>query len=724
MSHADDVARYLKQVTPGDAAEALRTEAPGNELVVPRGPTPSVLRRPDRARDAAARVLSGKGVAAEDLFSIEAIILPGLRPVVDIQDGRYGAVADPWSSFESEPVRRVLERVLPSIGRIEVFGHPRVPYGGTGFIVGDNLVMTNRHVAEIFVQGLGIRDLQFRSGLGSGVDFLRERDRSDEAHFEVRDVMMVHPYWDMALLRTEGLGGRAPLSLDGRGSASTPGSDIAVIGYPAFDPRNDARVQHQVFGGIYNVKRMAPGKAGSRDRVRSFGRDVDVITHDSSTLGGNSGSCVIDVASGLVVGLHFAGRYLKANYAVAAADLARDPRIVDAGVGINDAPPADHQWLADLWDRADPRIERRGQPSTASLPVGQQLDMQRIHVRVPIDITVEIGEAQREPEVTSIGRDGQRPSQDQSTERRIVPPIDPNYLGREGFNAQFLAHETPLPEITDLESAARTDAGDTVLRYHHFSLVQHKIRRLPIMTAVNFDGRPGKRKPGNRASADYTRRGLAGLGRNDREAWALDPRLPASMQLPERFYNRDRGSFDKGHVVRRVAAAWGHSYEEMRHANADTYHVTNCAPQVGDFNQSRRGGIWGLLEDLAFEAAQDQRLCVFAGPVLHADDPPFDGFDEDGPITVQIPQSFWKVIIAKGNAGLEAFGFVLEQSLADVNFELTLEPEWAVRLKKLETIEALTGLLRFPDIYHSGDQAGTALGEALIRRADCISGLA
>ena len=40
------------------------------------------------------------------------------------------------------------------------------------------------------------------------------------------------------------------------------------------------------------------------------------MTHDSSTLGGNSGSALIDVATGRVVGLHFAGRYLEANYAV------------------------------------------------------------------------------------------------------------------------------------------------------------------------------------------------------------------------------------------------------------------------------------------------------------------------------------------------------------------------------------------------------------------------
>ena len=46
------------------------------------------------------------------------------------------------------------------------------------------------------------------------------------------------------------------------------------------------------------------------------------MTHDASTLGGNSGSAVIDIDSGDIVALHFAGEYLKANYAVPMYELA------------------------------------------------------------------------------------------------------------------------------------------------------------------------------------------------------------------------------------------------------------------------------------------------------------------------------------------------------------------------------------------------------------------
>ena len=43
------------------------------------------------------------------------------------------------------------------------------------------------------------------------------------------------------------------------------------------------------------------------------------MEHDASTLGGNSGSAVIDLETGEAVGLHFAGSYLQANYAVPAS---------------------------------------------------------------------------------------------------------------------------------------------------------------------------------------------------------------------------------------------------------------------------------------------------------------------------------------------------------------------------------------------------------------------
>jgi len=58
----------------------------------------------------------------------------------------------------------------------------------------------------------------------------------------------------------------------------------------------------------------------------------DVMFHDASTLGGNSGSCVVDLDSNQVIGLHFAGKYMQYNEAVALWRLVDDPLLRDAGV--------------------------------------------------------------------------------------------------------------------------------------------------------------------------------------------------------------------------------------------------------------------------------------------------------------------------------------------------------------------------------------------------------
>jgi len=48
-----------------------------------------------------------------------------------------------------------------------------------------------------------------------------------------------------------------------------------------------------------------------------------MLQHDATTLGGNSGSVLIDLKTGAAAGVHFRGVYRKANYAVRASELAK-----------------------------------------------------------------------------------------------------------------------------------------------------------------------------------------------------------------------------------------------------------------------------------------------------------------------------------------------------------------------------------------------------------------
>ena len=51
-------------------------------------------------------------------------------------------------------VKSTISARFPKIGRIDLPLNLLIPYGGTGFVVGDGLLMTNRHVAQLFSGGL------------------------------------------------------------------------------------------------------------------------------------------------------------------------------------------------------------------------------------------------------------------------------------------------------------------------------------------------------------------------------------------------------------------------------------------------------------------------------------------------------------------------------------------------------------------------------------------
>src|SRR5262249_47626825 len=145
----------------------------------------------------------------------------------------------------------------------------------------------------------------------------------------------------------------APLELSQRDVAAEDMVQVAAIGYPAFDTRNDATVQNDLFRHVFGVKRLQPGTAGGTVRTESFGKLVDAVRHTCSTLGGNSGSALIDLDSGKVVALHFGGRYRVTNYAVPSSALARDGRIVEAGVRFEATPPGGDPPWSRWWSLAD-----------------------------------------------------------------------------------------------------------------------------------------------------------------------------------------------------------------------------------------------------------------------------------------------------------------------------------------------------------------------------------
>jgi len=731
-SREERVASYLARVAPEhDVESLLRSDVGGFESAE----APGVHHSRESAEAGLQEIMRGRVPTPEQTANIEAIILPKIRPVLDVVDGDFNTDHPLWQKLnEDEEIRRKLREAIPSIGRIELPGHPDYPYGGTGFVVGDGLVMTNRHVAAIFASGVGMRRLSFKPGHQAGIDFLRELDRRTGPTLLVKRVVMVHPYWDMALLAVDGLTAQMkPLGLSLRDVTGDEMIEVAAIGYPAFDTRNDPDVQNDLFRRVFGVKRLQPGTLGGRQQTESFGKLVPAVRHSCSTLGGSSGSALIDLVTGEVVALHFGGRYRKINYCVPTRELARDPRVSDAGVTfagpVDKGEPPWSQW----WSRADEAVpvaiisgaagttlSQSPAPPPSSHMKGQSMLDGSVEFVVPLHITLRLGGAGRAVTMAA----GTEPESElgDDVERMVMPWHDGDYSSRSGYQPHFLdpdsgRYEVPMPLPADPKAVATAKDGGTVLRYQNFSVVMHAQRRMALFTASNLTAEPRLKKP--EAGRDYSRKGLSGLGGNDQERWFPDPRLSDAFQLPDVFYTRDDGAFDKGHIVRREDVAWGETYDILRRANGDTYHVTNCSPQVAGFNRSTLGeDNWGDLEDHVLKGAATERYCQFAGPVLDPADEVFVGSGGGGMrLKVRIPSRYWKVIVVRTEEGIASYGFILEQDLSDVSFEEFVVPSRFARfMEPLVELQQRAGIT-FPDVVLNADQHGTNEGVEVAFRA-------
>lgn len=276
---------------------------------------------PDRLKRSFAS-FAESGAVADDSDAgamTEAIILRLGRPSFLIRNDTFVIPADQrvWTD-RLRPGRANLEAAIIAVGRVELLGHPSFPWVGTAWLVESDVIVTNRHVAMEFARQSG-RDFVFRPGVGgqlmrASIDFKEEFNVAGEASVEVERVLFIAPdapgQPDMAVLKLRSTVNRQPIPM---AETSEPeGEFISVIGYPARDDRrNDPDAARSIFRDIYEKKRLAPGKIQSDDRA-----DALVLRHDCSTLGGNSGSLVIDVTSGRAIGLHFAGRFELSNFAV------------------------------------------------------------------------------------------------------------------------------------------------------------------------------------------------------------------------------------------------------------------------------------------------------------------------------------------------------------------------------------------------------------------------
>jgi len=637
------------------------------------------------------------------------------------------------ASFLSEgaTVRRAVAYVEASFGTRSTVG--------SGFMISPRLFITNQHV---------IPDAQ--AALGAAITFDRELDEQGRPRPVTSFVLDPGTF---ALFSDEDVLDYAVIAVGARQSGA---GELADFGWC---PLSNAPDKH-VLGMSTNIIQHPNGqrKLISVRRNLLVARSARTLLYETDTDVGSSGSPVFNDDWDVVALHHYGEPFLET------ADDAGQPipRTVNEGIRISalvddltarqaDVPPAAGALLAQALAlgrsaataSAGPRLGPPRQPGpealrstttdegalamTTTAPKAGALAEFVIPLRVTL--TIDGMAAAATALAPAAPAAAAAPALQRLTRLAEAIRVDADYSNRDGYDAAFIPGvNLPLPgmsaslarEVAPLR-ATEPDAAAGELKYQHFSVKLNRSRRLAIFTATNIDG----------PAYLEVDRDTGEVRAPEGETWFRDPRVSESFTLNQDFYSAWSTFFDRGHLTRRVDPTWG-TPEQASRANADTYHFANGSPQHFRFNQSTK--FWQGVERYVLETgvlAQDskRRLCVFQGPIF---DDRIDRMADE----VQIPSSFFKVVVWRGADKLKAVGLVVDQGPLLDEARVNLGPPRApsfVDVKQwrvpIASIEKKTGLdfgaaVRAADTIRRADQPGVgeeAMHGLLITRLSDIT---
>jgi hypothetical protein len=274
------------------------------------------------------------------LTALEALVQLEGRPALRLSDDGVDPDDPELGEWQGAVVLHpTFAELQRSVGRIDAT--PGV-HAGTGFVVGPGLVMTNRHVLETLAFPTPSRSNP--AGwilIGGPVVNFSPSGTDATRSFRVLDVAFSGPNpidgrmdlanLDLALLRVEETndeGAELPPALKLAAQAiAVSAAKLFVVGYPALptllpsDEEGKRRMDvvrrlREIYDMKYGVRYLSPGLVLTSSGAVPDSPKRWVFTHDATSLGGNSGSCVLSFDHNLdVAGLHFAGDWLRANYA-------------------------------------------------------------------------------------------------------------------------------------------------------------------------------------------------------------------------------------------------------------------------------------------------------------------------------------------------------------------------------------------------------------------------
>ncbi len=596
---------------------------------------------------------------------------------------------------------------------------------GSGFLIGDGLLLTNNHVLpDRDIAAMAEVEAHFERDL-FGRDQTPWRFATDPSLFYTSKALD----FTVVALAPRDIGGEHPISalgwlpLIGGTGKVTEGEWLTIIQHPAGERKQLCVRENQL------IK-----------------RDTDVLWYSTDTLAGSSGSPVFN-NDWLLVALHHSGvpetkngkwqtidgrdydpsrdseQQIKwvANEGIRVSRIVEtlssdskvkdNPRIKDAiATHAEDMrgklPVLFAGGVAPISSIVAAALSSSHQKEVNSLPPAEKEKQmpRQITVTLEVDDNGQVTIANARPSQESFSAANEA---DKAKGEVVDAPVEEKTDWVNGYDPKFLDESegsknkavwVHLPTLSadnqkkvaklldksvyDRPKPSKAEAEAGVLKYLSYSVVMNAERRLAFYSAANIDG-----------GHDFKE-----LSRPS-DRWLSDDRIDRNHQLPKSFYVNNK--LDRGHLTRREDLEWGsNKVIATRRANG-TCTMPNCAPQHEDFNQDKdfpgkQAALWAGLEDYILEQtarAHQFKVQSITGPVFSDDDMSYRG--------AKIPMQFWKVVAAiDADGNLFATAYILSQLFVMERDKANLEEAaQAVPFAKFETyqvriedIEDATGL--------------------------------
>lgn len=201
------------------------------------------------------------------------------------------------------------------------------------------------------------------------------------------------------------------------------------------------------------------------------------------------------------------------------------------------------------------------------------------------------------------------------------------------------------------------------------------------------------------------------------DAWSVDPKLPAEMQVQESDHKND--GFDKGHLC----ASEDRVY--LKEANEQTFYYSNMSPQLNDFN----GGFWGKLEarvqtwgrstaDGVYDKVYvtkggtlNKLLKNFKGTTVNGGTPTTDanGFTIHG---LACPEYYFTAVLSQKDDVFHAIAFLVPHKEGMTRNPSSDElKEYVVSVGKLEEETGIDFFCNLPDVLENEVEAAYNLND-------------